>query len=570
MQRSSAPAQPRLRALGQRLRFDEAAAERYALPVLGMAIAASFVVILYLSRGTTLSIDELVWFIESPGLDLEAALRPHGGHLTFTSRVLYSLIFEAFGPDYLPFRILVAATVALTAGLFYAYAARRIGRLPALGPTLVLLVFGSDSLHVLQGNGFTVLLALACGLGALLALERGSRGGDLLACALLCIGVATYTVALAFVAGVALLVIAGDRRWRRIWIPIVPLVLYAAWWLWSLGLANSAESALILSNVLLIPATTFESLGSALSALTGLNYAFVKTSAGPALALLYLLALGRLVTLRPVPRSFWILLSIPFVLWAMVALAKYRSPSDPRYLFPSSIAILVVSVEAIRGMRWNRVALVALAAVTVFGVCTNLALLRDNGRQLRDVYTPMVRAEMAALELAGDNADPDFEPRDAVGIQSPLFLPFAEINARGEQPTGAYLAAADELGSPAFTPEELTAQAEPFRARADAVLAGALGLRLRSLPAGASLGRCRTVTAAAGRDLGFALPPGGAALNAAAASQTVRVRRFAQSSSVALGEIHPGRPTLLRAPADEAAIPWQVEVTGGAVGVCAP
>lgn len=570
MQRSSAPAQPRLRALGRNLRFDEAAAERYAWPVLAAAIAASFAVILYLSRGTTLSIDELVWFVESPGLDLDAALQPHGGHLTFTSRVLYGFLFEALGPDYLTFRILAAATVALTATLFFAYASRRVGRLPALAPSLVLLFFGSDSLHVLQGNGFTVLLALACGLGALLALERNDRTGDALACVLLCLGVLTYTVALAFVAGVALLVLADARRWSRIWIPLVPLVIYAAWWVWSLGLSNSAESALILSNVLLIPATTFESLGSALSALTGLNYEFVTTSAGPALALLYLLALGWLATRRPLPHAFWILLAIPLVLWAMVALAKFRKPSDPRYLFPSSIAILVVSVEALRGMRWSRAGLIALGAAAVFGVCTNLALLRDAGRQLRDVYTPTVRAELAAIEIAGERADPAFEPRDVVGIQSPLFLPFAEIAARGEPPTAAYLAAAADLGSPAFTPEALAAQAEPFRVRADAVLVGALGLGLGPLPSGTAPRRCRTVSAAPGEDVSFALPGGGAVLRAAGESQTVRVSRFASTRSVALGEITPGRPAVLRAPVDDVAVPWRVQVSGGAVGVCAP
>ncbi len=517
-----------------------------------------------------LSTDELVWFIDTPDLDLEAALRPHGGHLTFTSRVLYSLIFEAFGPGYLPFRLLAATTVALTVSLFFVYAAKRVGKLPALAPAVVLLVFGSDSLHVLQGNGFTVLLALACGLGALLALERDDRTGDVLACALLCLGVATYTVALAFVAGVALLVLADGRRWSRVWIPLVPLALYAAWWVWSLGLSGSAESALVLSNALLIPATIFESLGTALSALTGLNYPFVTTSAGPALALLYVLALGLLVTKRPVPRTFWILLAIPFVLWSMVALAKFRKPSDPRYLFPSSIAILVVSVEALRGMRWNRTGLIALGAAAVFGVCTNVALLRDSGRQLRDVYTPTMRAELAALELAGDQADPDFEPRDVVGAQSPTFLPFAEIGARGEPPTGAYLDAAAELGSPAFTAEELAGQSDVFRARADAVLIGALELGLE--PARADLPRrsCRTISAPPGGEIAFPLPPGGATLSPTAASQTVTVRRFADSAAVTLGVVHRGRAAALTPPADDAGLPWRVGVTGGAVGVCAP
>ena len=536
--------------------------------MLALAIFASFTMILWISRDTTLSIDELVWFVESPGLDLNAVLQPHGGHLTFTSRLLYGLAFDAFGPDYLFFRILVAATVALTAGLFFVYASRRIGRLPALAPTLVLLFYGSDSLHVLQGNGFTVVLALACGLGALLALERGDRRGDILACALLCLGVATYTVALAFVVAVALLVVTDGRGWRRIWIAAVPLAIYAAWWVWSLGLSNSAESALVLSNFLLIPATTFESLGTVLSALTGLNYPFVTTGAGPALALLYVVALGWHMTRGPLPRSFWIVLSIPLVLWSMVALAKFRTPSDPRYLFPSAIAILVVSVEAVRGMRWSRAALVALGVVAVFGVSTNLALLRDSGRQLRNVYTPTVRAELAALELAGDSANPDFEPRDILGQDTPLFLPFAEIGGRGAPPTGAYQDAVDEFGSPAFSEQELAEQPEPFRAVADTVLVGALGLRLETAPGAVPLPDCETVRAGAGGDVSFVLPPEGVTLSATAASQTVQMRRFADSSAVTIGEIRRGRPALLRAPADESEHPWRVIVSGGAVRRC--
>ena len=80
-----------------------------------------------------------------------------------------------FGVGYLPFQLLTVAVVVLTAGMFFAYAGRRVGKLAALAPTLVLLVFGSDSGHLLSGNGFTVIGALACGLGALLALDRDDR-----------------------------------------------------------------------------------------------------------------------------------------------------------------------------------------------------------------------------------------------------------------------------------------------------------------------------------------------------------------------------------------------------------
>ncbi len=57
------------------------------------------------------------------------------------------------------------------------FAKRRVGPVAALAPTLVLLFYGADPNHVLLGNGFTVLLPLAAGLGALLALDREGLEG---------------------------------------------------------------------------------------------------------------------------------------------------------------------------------------------------------------------------------------------------------------------------------------------------------------------------------------------------------------------------------------------------------
>ncbi len=200
------------------------------------------VLIVWLGRGTTYSVDELAWFASTPGLDLGDALAPAGGHLILTSRIVYFAILEAFGSGYEIFRILTALTVLLTAVLFFVYASRRVGRIVALAPTLILLVFGSDWVHVLTGNGFTVLLAVSCGLGALLALERGDSRGDQLACALLCLGVVTYTVALAFVVGTAVTILVREDRWRRIWIVAVPVAIYTAWWFWALGQEDNSEA----------------------------------------------------------------------------------------------------------------------------------------------------------------------------------------------------------------------------------------------------------------------------------------------------------------------------------------
>ena len=90
------------------------------------------------------------------------------------------------------------------------------GELPALAPALVLLFFGSSWQMIITGLGFNVVFSVAMGLGALLALERGDRIGDLLACGLLLVSVATLSIGLAFLVGVATSVLLGsDRRRRR-------------------------------------------------------------------------------------------------------------------------------------------------------------------------------------------------------------------------------------------------------------------------------------------------------------------------------------------------------------------
>ncbi len=169
--------------------------DRLAWAWLAVAMVLAAATILWLNRGTTFWIDELVLFMDAPRLDAEEAIHPHVGHLVLTVRVAYKAVFEVFGSSYLSFRLLGVATVLLTVGLLFAYLRRRTEPYVALAPCLVLLVFGSDVLHVLAGNAFGVLLAVSCGLGALLALEREDFRGDLAACVLLCLGVLTYTVA---------------------------------------------------------------------------------------------------------------------------------------------------------------------------------------------------------------------------------------------------------------------------------------------------------------------------------------------------------------------------------------
>ena len=155
-------------------------------------------------------------------MNLEDALTPQNGHLVFTSKVLYKAILATFGSDYLAWRLLVTASSFLQ-WLIYAYARPRIGAWPALAPSLVLLVFGSDILHVLVGNGITVLLALCCGLGGLWAIQRGDRAGDIAACALLCLGSGDLHRRLGVRGRRSRRPVESEKEWPRIWVAAVPL-----------------------------------------------------------------------------------------------------------------------------------------------------------------------------------------------------------------------------------------------------------------------------------------------------------------------------------------------------------
>ncbi len=535
-------------------------------------MAAGAALMIWFGRGLTFTGDELIWFAESPDLHLSSALEPHGGHLTFTSRIVYKAMLEVFGAGYLPFRLLTVGAVLLAVGLLYVYAKRRVGALAALAPCLVLLVFGSDPLHSLNGNGFTVVGALACGIGALVTLERDDLPGDLCACALLCLGVATYTVAIPFAVAAGVYLCLDSKRLTRLWVAALPIALYTAWWLWARDLPGSGESSTTISNVLLIPATSFETLSATLGALTGLDYPFgnAAAAAGSALALVAFAALGWLLLRGGVRDRLWAILAVPVIFWSLIALvvnsSEFRSPSDPRYLFPGAIAFLLVAAEAARGARWSRFALISLYAVAAVGAATNVALLRDGGANWRTFYATPSRADLTALEVAGPNAAPDYIPE---GNSLGLTDAFTELSQKGEPPTASYLAAARRYGGVGFSAQEVPGQPESVRARVDRGLVGAMQPALTPVVgAGPKKAGCRVMRSTPGAGLAIDLPPGGATLETRGPARQLALRRFATAASIPLGTLLPNAPVELALPADGASRPWQLLSRASPLRVC--
>lgn len=544
--------------------------DRLCWGALAVAMAIASALILYVGRGTIFYFDELTWLYASPGLDRPGdVLEPHSGHLIATTRLAFKAILETVGVDYLAFRLLAVASVLLSVGLFYALARRRIGALPALAPAFVLLFLGSAWQHIVTPIGFPITFSVAAGLCALLVLGRDGRRGDVAACLLLILSVATYTTGLAFLVGVAISVLMRPDRRGRAWVFLVPLVLYAAWFLWSLSGDSSAEGEITPSNVLLIPSWVAASLAAVLAALTGLGYAFaggvsaegvpdaIDPAWGRVLAVLAIVAIAIRVRRGGVPRSVWVFAGVALTYWALGALASgfTRSPESVRYVYVGSVAVLLVAVAALPPLRFSRRGIAILFAAAALSLCGNLALLRDGGSVFRG-FSASVQAQLAVLELARDHVDPDFDPPEN---------PF--VNA----PASTYFAVLDRYGSAAYSLAELELQSESVREAADTGLTDALGLRLERARAGRSADACERVSRdASGAGVAFELPRGGATLRVhGAVPATLTLGRFGDLPSVELGSLSPAEAAALAIPPDASPRRWHGSLAGArAVEVC--
>lgn len=559
VQRSHAPSRE------QRPAFDF---DQIAWPLFGLAASLAAALVLWAGRETTYTADDLVQLMISPSLGLDDLIAPYNGHFVLFPRLIFKGGLEIFGSDYLTFRVMTVGFSVLTCALVFVYLRRRVGPLVALAPTLVLLVLGSDYGHVLQG-AFTLWLAISCGLGALIALERGGGRADLLACALLCIGIATYTVALAFLVAAVVAVVLGPDRRRRVWVVAIPLTLYAAWWLHASGEpASPQDQHVTYGNLLVLPAWAYQSLANTTGAVTGLDYTFggeASTQAGAVLALAAVVALAWRLSRGSLPSHLWITASALVTLWGLgvIVANAFRLPNADRYLLPSLVAVLLVAGAAAAGFRWSRPALIGLYIVAAIGVGSNALQLSNGGNKLRRDVAVSVRSELGAVQVAGASADRDFELPPSETLVNVAFI---SVMRSGRSAVGAYLEVAKRYGPIGYSTSELRGLADSVRARVDALLIGLEQIALK--PAAPPEAGCRNLGLGYGQ-ASFELQPGdGVTLEAPRGAAEIAIRRFADPAATPLGTVKAGAAAELRAPSDQASDPWVVAVSGPAARAC--
>ena len=525
--------------------------------VLAMAVVTP--IILYYGRKGWFSIDEAQWISDSPHLDLGGALSPHVGHLVFIPRLVYKLMLETVGIDYAAYRILTVAAILLCTALFFTWARRRLPDFVALAFSVPILLFAYDPLHLIAGNGFTVMLALAFGIAALLFWDRDDRPGDIGTFAFLILGGLTYTVALPFSVGVALASVL-DRRWNRLWVGVVPIVLYLAWRvLGDVGATDTAAGGGDLLNILLLPAWSFGGISGVLGSWSGLSYDFVLsgimppgTGIGPALGLIAVLALGLRIAVRGASTKLLTVMAVALALFAAQTIAVggiERYPEMPRYMYPGLIVVFLVVVEATSGFRWARSAFIALWLITIVSLMTSFSLLRDQS-ETREWKAEQTRVEVTAVSLLGQTPKPPPVTRQPRRMLTDDFDPV----------TG------DDYGTLGYDPSTLKDRPPEIGNAVDRFLFNSLKLGFQPVTEPFSRAECRPMIANGGRYRMW-LPRKGAVVISKRDAK-VWIGRFGTGRQLKVGKVGPNSPQLLKLRYDGEPTPWFLKSKTPGVSVC--
>jgi hypothetical protein len=540
--------------------------------ILVLLLLVSSALVLWAGRETVFRGDDWDLFLYRGGFNWNVLLAPHNEHLAAFLVVIYKSLPAMVGPHYGAFRLTLAALNLAVAVLFFVFARERVGPWLGLVATAPLLLMGAGSDSLLWPTQISVVGSLACGLAALILLDRRGSAAKAGACALLTGSVWFVSDGLFFLACAGIWLVLSPERRRDLWIVAVPAITYLAWYL---GYGTSAFTA---GNLRAAPKFVFDSAAGGASALIGIRPSIGHAKAIGAIGGLLGLSLLATVAIkarsRLTPRLVAIAL-LPLLSWVVIALGRAEGgdPFASRYLYPSAIFISMAILEIVRGEYVQRLfrgwRIVPLALAVAVSVSLNAKLVFEDGDYWRAVSQD-VHGRTAAIELTRRTVDPNL-------ILEPL-QDMAHMTA------GWYLNAVDKYGESPTGAPNIADLSEQGRSAADQVLVAAAPAQLVAAPRGsgptgspprldpgfpkvAGRGSCRL-----GRPhtpLSVLVPPGGILLRpTGGAFVNVRLRRYASTYDEA-PEQSVTYYALLAIAADHSRVPWHARISSASrVYVC--
>ncbi len=539
--------------------------------LLAAALAASAVLILVLTAHLTFFGDCWEFLMNRRSFSADSLLEPHNEHIVLIPVLISQISLRIFGmTSATPEFVLLTIGLMTTATLLYVYVKRRVGPWLALFAAVLLLTLGPAFEVLLWTFEISYVGSVLFGLAMLLALEREDRRGDIAACAFLALCFGFSSIGIPFAAAAAVVVLQGGREsWRRrAFVVVVPVALFAVWYL---GWGHDAESHLSLRNVMASPRFVAEAMAAAVGSVFGLGTNPEGGSPDPVWGRSLLVALVVIFGYRQfrkpgVAAGFWPVAAAAATNWFLAGfnLIPGREPTASRYQYVGAIFVLMLLANLLKDVRFSRRAVIAIGAATALAVSTNLVLLKQ-GKDFFQEQTVLARADTAALEIARRTVAPEFTlSPDVAG--TPILI---DVNAE------KFFTAIDEYGSPAYSVAELEAAPAAGRRQADIVLSQALPIStdtsLGAYAAGADWTGC--AEAGGGAPAELEVGPGKTRIEVAPGPDAAfNLGRFATGEYPVPTAGAPGDSvTVLDIPADEVGNPWRLQVEASQrVFVCPP
>lgn len=532
-------------------------AHAFRTPALLLTLVCGGVLILWAGRGTIFFADEWALVTSRLGGNADAYLEPHNEHLVLLQVAVFKALFATVGlGDYWIYRLTVVVVHLICVALLFVIVERRRGPVVAGLAAAPILVLGSSSEVLLWPFDISFAGSMAAGLGAMLALDARRRRGDVAACLLLVVALASSGLGISIALGVLVELLWDRDRRRRLWIVAVPAALYGAWYV-AYNLDPARQGPLDYASA---PEFAVRVGGAAVAGLLGIpEFETGGTRVGiwaPRLGIGLLLLGGvalvwLVVSRRALTPRLAMLIATLGSYWAFIGVSRAYTdaPMATRYIYAGAILMLLIAVEATRGYAIRRPVLAGLAAVAIVAAALNVHWLEWNGNLFRR-DSRLTAAELGALEVARGDVAPDFRP---------ILRPAYPLTA------GGYFAAVDRLEGSVATPAgELADRPEFERSATDRVL---IRGTVTQLPFTAET---RRFLRAAGSDTGerscsdandrrmVILPEGGAVIVPGREAVQLRLRRFATGFSPVASV---NSPTLLAASLGNSGRRWQAELT---------
>lgn len=533
-------------------------------------------ILLYQGRGTTFYGDEWDFVLDRSGGGSLAheLLAAHNEHFVLVPVLLYKALFSTVGlHPYWVYRLVSALAHLACVALAWRLVTPRLGSWAGLVAVVPLLFLGTAGENLLWPFQVSLLTSVGFGLGALLALERGTRRGDALASGLVFASLASSALGLSFLVAAAVrLLVAGRSERGRLWVLLGPILLYGLWYVgyWEGSTATRG-------NLALAPGWTLGAFGAACGSLLGAGLDW-----GRPLAVVVAGIVGwRLSRPGPLPARLLAYLALGLSFWFLVGLGRPELPQDTsRYLYLGALVVILMLAEVADGRRFPVRVLSVAAAVVAAGAVLNLSSMHARQAPTYRASAADLEPQLAAVELAGV-APGGGNAAKAARLEPNFLTPLR---------AGPYYEAVRRIGDSPVDPDGLAAAADPTgRAKADRLLIGLGALRIEPDRPGAGVpprisgqrggsteerGGCaiiHSLVPSGSVAIRLVLRRAGIRVRAEGGPTSVRAHRFADAlGEAALDRAIPrGEARVLRARPDASPVPWRVELSGsGSLAAC--